>query len=620
MLDILRNKVINYERLEVLFSFYLVGYIKQLGEIGIEEKLNGANNSNELEVKLLSVFRDIAMKYPMLRVALEEIEKDRLINKLNKEVILKLVKTILDVPFNIEEWQNAVEHLVQKVSDESRLIDINPTPTSLNKLGMEVLNPTEGSFYDGTAGVNGTIIYANKYSKEKGGRIETYVQELNPRLANIGIIRAFINGIEDINMYVGDTLLKPGFKEGDRLRVFDKIMMNFPFGQSWKYDESDLIYDKYSRYVYGKPTKSSSEWLYVSHMIKSLKEQGKGVAIVTSSSLFNKGTEKIRRNIIKEDVIEAIIGLPGGLFSHTNITVNMLVINRDKRIKNKILFINAEEMATVITRTKKDLSDENIALISDIYNEMKEVDEISKLVDIDELDNYLLIPSKYASKMEIETEKFGLVKIKQEEIDEVENFKKFGEIASFYRGINTSSCTLNEDDGEYKIINLSDVQDGELNLNTITKYDVKSNSKIKSYTVEEGDIIISSKGAAIKICIIPKHQGTLLISQNFIGVRLNKGYSSRFVKEYLESPLGMYLIESKQLGSTITMLNTKDLKDIDIVILPNQIQDEIMEQYQTKEEEIKEKIKALEKEAKELQVELYKQMGIEKTIEIMEVN
>ena len=63
------------------------------------------------------------------------------------------------------------------------------------------------------------------------------------------------------------------------------------------------------------------------------------------------------------------------------------------------------------------------------------------------------------------------------------------------------------------------MQDGELNFNTIAKYDIRSNAKIASYTVKEGDIIISAKGATIKICVIPKHDEPLLISQNFIGIR-----------------------------------------------------------------------------------------------------
>ena len=224
---------------------------------------------------------------------------------------------------------------------------------------------------------------------------------------------------------------------------------------------------------------------------------------------------------------------------------------------------------------------------------MKEIDEISRLVDIKELENNLLIPSKYVSKSEVVTDQFGLVKIKPREMKQLKNIKKFSEIASFYRGINTSTCTLNEENGECRIINLSDVQEGELIIDSIARYDLKSNSKINAYEVQEGDLIISAKGAAIKICIIPKLEVPLLISQNFIGIRPNKGYSPSYLKEYLESPLGIYLIESKQLGSTITMLNIKDLKDIEIVTLPVEKQDEIMMNYIREATEIKEKMETL---------------------------
>lgn len=618
ILDMLSEETLDYDRLEVLLSLYLIGYSRQLGQVVNVDELNRTTDFKELEIKLIDIFEDIKIKYPILGVPLEELTRDRLLEKFNQEVLQNLVKTIIDVPFSKHDWKNAVEDLIHKVSETSRYIDIAQTPESLNKLGIEILNPVGGSFYDGVAGTNGTAIYASKHSRLKGEELDIYVQELNPKLVNIGIIRVFINGIDNINVYIGDTLLNPGFKDGNSLKAFDTIMMDFPFAQSWKYDDNDLIYDKYSRYVYGKPTKSSTEWLYISHIIKSLSEKGKGLAMVTSSSLFNTGTQNIRENIIKEDVIEAIVELPNGLFSYTNIAVNIMVINKNKKIKNKILFINAEEMATSVSRTKKNLSDESIEKLVEIYREMKEIDEISKLIDIKELEGSLLIPSKYVSKSEVLTEDFGLVKIKSREIAELKNIKKFSEIASFYRGINTSTCTLNEESGEYRIINLSDVQEGELIIDSIDRYDLKSNSKINAYEVQEGDLIISAKGAAIKICIIPKLEMPLLISQNFIGIRPNKGYSPSYLKEYLESPLGIYLIESKQLGSTITMLNIKDLKDMEIVALPVEKQDEIMMNYIREASEIKDKIKTLENQSKKLKIELYKQMKIEKTLEMME--
>ena len=93
---------------------------------------------------------------------------------------------------------------------------------------------------------------------------------------------------------------------------------------------------------------------------------------------------------------------------------------------------------------------------------------------------------------------------------------------------------------------------------------------------------------------------------------MNKEYSPSFIKEYLESPLGKYLISNKQLGSTVTMLNARDLKDIDIITIPKIVQDEMMKKYQSKQKRIKEKIKELEQQALDLQIELYREMDIKK--------
>ena len=534
---------------------------------------------------------------------------------LQEIVLAKLLKMVFEVPFSKEEWRIAIEDIIERNPNGAFI----QTPQSLNKLGVRILSPSQGTFYDGTAGVNGTIVEAHQYAKENSTELFFYTQELNVELAAIGAIRAFVNGIVDIDAEVGDVLINPKFSNGSQLETFDYIMMDIPFGQSWAYEEKDLIYDKFSRFTYGKPNKSSSEWLFVSHAIKSLNDRGKAVVLMTSGSLFNTGTEAIRSAILREDIIEAVIALPTGLFSNTNIPTNMLVLNKNKQSKNTILFINAEHMGQSMPRTKKVLSSDEIETVVRIYETYEEVPEVSRVVRHDNLEKSLLMPSKYVAKAEVVTSSFGKVDIKLEEIAEFTNCKKLGEVGKFFRGMSTSNATLSEM-GEYQIINLADVQEGILQVDKIGFYDIQNRAKIEAYTVEEDDLIVSCKGNAIKICIVPKHEGKLLISQNFIGIRPNDSNSSLFVKAYLESPLGQYLIQSKQLGSTITMLNLKDLQEIDIVDMPFKEQQLLMNRYREQQEQLRKQILMLEAKMKQNQLTLYKDMGIDETFTIKEHN
>ena len=607
IMDDLRSEIrMNDDTINSLIKLYLLGYLKD--DLILKYK------QAPVKEQLAFAYTNIGEAYPSLKQALAEISID---NKLKEITLARTVKLIMEVPFTKEEWKNAIEELINLYDNKSSCL----TPECINALGIELLSPINGSFYDGSAGLNGTIITAHRYAKERNSELSIFTQELNHGISAIGQIRAFVNGITNIKAVVGDTLLNPGFTEGDSLQQFDYIMMNFPFGVSWQhYDEKKILYDKYSRFEYGKPPKSSSEWLFVSHLIKSLKPHGKGIAIVTGGALFNAVTSTIRKNVVKEDVIEAIIALPSGLYNTTAIPVNMVVFNKNKPVGNKIQFINAEEIFTTVPKTTsrvtKTIGKHDIEKIVSIYRDKFEVEEVSKLVNVEELDN-MLLPRKYVAKNEVETDNLGTAKIYPREFNKLPNLRQLGEIASFYRGINTVSCTSKEN-GEYQIINLSDVQDGKLNLDTVSRYDIETDAKVDNYTVTPGDIIVSNKGSAIKISIIPEHEGQILISQNFIGIRLNQKQSAEFIKEYLLSPLGQYLISSKQLGSTITMLNVKDLQEIHVISLPKEEQEKISSEYEEKKKAIELQISKLEKEAIELQLDLYKQMGIEKVFKLIE--
>ncbi|AQS09902.1 putative type I restriction enzymeP M protein [Clostridium saccharobutylicum] len=592
-------------------KYYALGYCNKIELVNIDSILRSSDIAKEIE----KVFLTIEEQVPTLKGVFKQLVTFK---KITDKISYQLLSLIKSADFSAEDWKHAFDEILYRIYEnigkyESQVI----TPKALNHLGIKILDPNHGSFYDGTCGINGTLIAAHEYKDN----LKLYGQEINPVAWAIGKIRLFINGIEDAEIRLGNTLEKPLFTESNtQVKQFDNIMMNFPFGLSWKTEERCIESDKFNRFLFGKPTKSNSEWLFISHAIKSLNENGKAVVITTSGTLFRGAAEGVvRENVLNSDCIEAVISLPSALFVTTSISVNMIVINMNKiqELKDKILFINAENTYENLNRVQKTLSEEHIDKIVYVYNIKSELDEFSIIVHRKDLENNNLLPSRYVNKAEIDTDDFGKVKLNKKKLIDLKKCKTLGDISEFYRGINITGDNTQDENGEYKIINLADVQDGKIDIESLTRYTIKNNARIEAYMVEEGDIIISSRGVSIKICIIPKCEDKILLSQNFIGIRLRSNNSPEYVKEFLESPLGQFLISSKQVGTSIISLNSKDLKQIPIMLLPIEEQLSVIAHYKEQEMRIKEEIEKLQNELKNNKLRLYDEMGIGDTFHIM---
>lgn len=592
-------------------KYYTLGYCNEIGLLNIDLILRSSDIGKEIEKAFITIEEQV----PSLKGVFKQLAT---FEKITDKTSYQLLSLTRNASFSKEEWKYAFDEILFRIYENlGRYESQSITPKALNHLGIKLLDPDHGSFYDGTCGVNGTLITAHEYKDN----LKLYGQEINPVAWAIGKIRLFINGIEDAEIRLGNTLEKPLFTESNtQVKQFDNIMMNFPFGLSWKIEERCIENDKFNRFLFGKPTKSNSEWLFISHAIKSLNENGKAVVITTSGTLFRGAAEGVvRENVLNSDCIEAVISLPSALFVTTSISVNMIVINmnKSKELKDKILFINAENTYENLNRVQKTLSEEHIDKIVYVYNTKSELDEFSIIVHRKDLEDNNLLPSRYVNKAEIDTDDFGKVKLNKKKLIDLKRCKTLGDISEFYRGINITGDNTQDENGEYKIINLADVQDGKIDIESLTRYTIKNNARIEAYMVEEGDIIISSRGVSIKICIIPKCEDKILLSQNFIGIRLRRNNSPEYVKEFLESPLGQFLISSKQVGTSIISLNSKDLKQIPIVLLPLEEQQNIIQHYKDHEISIRNEIEKLENELKDNKLKLYDEMGIGDTFHIM---
>ena len=538
--------------------------------------------------------------------------------KLSNEQLSKIIVILKRYSFDKELFRKAFEFMLEQVEELSgKFGGEEITPKFFNKLAVEIVEPKNGEFYDGVFGFGGDAIEAYKFAAKYGNELKIYGQELDLKTYSIACIRMFINGINSADIRIGDVLTNPIFKEDENvLKKYDSIIMAPPLCLAWKDKESQIINDKYSRFIYGLPGVANADWLFILSALKSLKEEGKAVIITTLGSLFRAGAEEnIRKKLIGFDYIETVIEFAGGLLTNTAIPCAMMVINMNKSqdMKNKIQFINADEIYENVRRGKRILNDDNINTILDIYRGKNNIDGVSEIVSLENIEGGNLLPSRYVVKTEFNSSEYGKVKI---HLDKLNASKKLGEIGTFYRGINVTSKNVQDSNGKYKIINLADIKEGELDVDLLPTYSIENNARVEAYKVEAGDIIISNKGAT-KICIIPEHEGDVLISQNFIGIRVKSSYNPEYIKEFLESPIGEYLIDSRKTGTAVAMINVKDLKEIPIVEMSLEDQNKIIDEYIEKEKRLKKEMEELQHKLENLKFDLYDKMTIKDTFNII---
>lgn len=233
------------------------------------------------------------------------------------------------------------------------------------------------------------LIQSKQYLDETGQdsrNIALYGQDNNGTVWAICKMNMFLHNTTGAHIAYEDTLQSPEFTEGGYIQKFDRVIANPPFSQN--YTRATMKYPQRFRYGWAPETGKKADLMFVQHMIASLKENGRMATIMPHGVLFRGGAEKvIRENIVKEDLIEAIIGLPQHLFYGTGIPACVLIINKKKSkdIKGKIFFINADAEYGE-GRNQNFLRPEDIEKIVSAVDGKKDISKYSRLVDTAEVE------------------------------------------------------------------------------------------------------------------------------------------------------------------------------------------------------------------------------------------
>ena len=299
---------------------------------------------------------------------------------------------------------NAYEYLIKQFADSAgKKGGEFYTPSEVVWLLVSLLKPTAGmKIYDPTVGSGGMLIQTRNYLIEQGENardLSLYGQEMNLNTWAICKMSMFLHGVLNADIRKGDTLGDPKHTRGGELMSFDRVIANPPFSlKKWGKEAADS--DPYGRYPYGTPPKDAGDLAFIQHMIASLNAEGKMGVVVPHGVLFRGSSEKaIRKGILEDDLIEAVIGLPSALFYGTGIPAALLIINKNKPVerKGKVLFINSE-LEYQEGKNQNKLRDEDIQHVIDVYDAYEDERRYSKVVEMDEIreNDYNLNIRRYA--------------------------------------------------------------------------------------------------------------------------------------------------------------------------------------------------------------------------------
>ena len=269
------------------------------------------------------------------------------------------------------------------------------TPREVERVIIGILKPHQKDhIYDPTVGSGGFLLEAYNFLKDKAGEVIArtlylYGQEINIATFAISKINMFLHGLDSADIRRGDTLANPQFlTDSGNLQTFDIVVANPPYSiKDWEFET--FRNDKYGRIDgYELPPQKNADFAFVLHIIRSMNTNGRAGIVLPHGVLFRGGSEgRIREQILKNDLVDAIVALPPKLFYGTGIPAAIWILNKNKPVnkKGKVLIIDGER-DFLEGKNQNSLRKQDIEKIIKAYDKYEDSDKYARVVDMKEIE------------------------------------------------------------------------------------------------------------------------------------------------------------------------------------------------------------------------------------------
>lgn len=238
------------------------------------------------------------------------------------------------------------------------------------------------SVFDPTMGSGSLMLNIRNYINHPES-VKYHGQELNTTTYNLAKMNLILHGVdkEDMRLRNGDTLNKDW--PTDEPYTFDSVLMNPPYSAKWSADDTFLDDSRFNRYGKLAP-KSKADFAFLLHGFYHLKDSGTMAIVLPHGVLFRGAAEGvIRKKLLEDGSIDAVIGMPANLFFGTPIPTTVIILKKNRATRD-VLFIDASN-EFIKGKSQNKLSKENIEKIVDTYKKREDVEKYSHVATFDEI-------------------------------------------------------------------------------------------------------------------------------------------------------------------------------------------------------------------------------------------
>ena len=299
-------------------------------------------------------------------------------------------------------------------------------------------------------------------------------------------------------------------------------------------------------------SKIYSDWLMIRSLLDRMRPGDRAFLIVTKGALVRQNERELRAELVKNDWLDAVIQLPPGLYPDHNLPLELMVCekSRPSSRSGRVLFADLSAFATPGTRRARRLSQPGIDQACRAFSLFACEERFSAVVPKEAIERagWSLYPPAYLSQDDLPCRSLRL-----------------GDVASVTRGLQLTKRYPQACSAPRYLLNIRDLQDGEILFENAEQVEAASVSQEEKYRIREDDIILTSKGSALKIAIVPPDPPAAYLGGNLTRIRVqDPRYPPYLLYEYLSSEQGQTALNLIQTGTTIRVLGSTNLEELKI--------------------------------------------------------